>query len=935
MTASILATKLYIPPPQSKLVHRSHLIEWLNAGLTAEHKLSLISAPAGFGKTTLVSEWIAGCGRPVAWLSLDKGDNDLSRFLAYLVAALQTLALPRRRTRQNGAEEMAENIGAEVLALINSPQPPPTESILTTLVNDIATLSDDFVLVLDDYHEVDAKPIDHALTFLIEHLPPQMHLVIATREDPYLPLAQLRARNQLTELRVAELRFTFSEATEFFNQLMGLNLSAENIAALETRTEGWVAGLQLAAISMRGYQDTPGFIQSFTGSHRFVMDYLVEQVLQQQPERTRIFLLHTCILDRMCGPLCDAILLDASVSGQVTLEFLERANLFVIPLDHERRWYRYHHLFADVLRMRLMAEQSDQVSILHRRASEWYEQNGSTVDAIRHALAAEDFERAANLIERSVPEMRRSRQEATLLAWLKVLPDEIVHSRPVLSVAYAWALLASGELERVESRLRDAEQWLSTTANRDERSTETRSEFLDDAHEKRRRAMVVVDQEEFRHLPGVIALYRAALAQALGNITDTMNYARQAFDLFLEDEPLGRGAASAFLGLACWASGNLETAYQTYTQGMAWVQRAGNISDAISGAIARADIRIAQGHLHEAMRIYEQALQLAMEQGTPTVRGTADMYVGISDLHRERNNLNDATQYLHRSKELGDLAGLPQNPYRWRLAMARVREAQGEFDDALDLLQEAGRLYVGDFSPNARPIEAFKTRVWIAQGKLSQALAWVRERNLSVEDDLTYLREFEHITLARVLLARSKNDRADRAILPAIGLLERLLNAAETGGRMGSAIEILVLLALARQMQDNIPDALAPLEQALTLAEPEGYVRIFVDEGAPMAILLEKAAKHGITPNYVGQLLTAFGKAENKTPVKQDLVEPLSERELDVLRLFKTELSGPEIARELVIALSTVRTHTKSIYSKLNVNNRRAAVKRATELNLI
>ena len=388
MNMPILATKLYIPLPRTNVVLRPRLIERLNEGL--HRKLTLISASAGFGKTTLVSEWVAGCERPVAWLSLDEGDNDPTRFLTYLVAALQTIA---------------PNIGEGVVGALQSPQPPPTESILTALLNEIAALPDKFVLVLDDYHVIDAKPIDDALTFLLEHLPPQMHLVITTREDPQLPLARLRARGHLTELRAADLRFTPAEAAAFLNQVMGLDLSAEDIAALETRTEGWIAGLQLAALSMQGREDVPGFIRAFAGDNRYIVDYLVEEVLQRQPDHVRSFLLQTAILDRLNGPLCDAV--TGQEEGNARLEALERGNFFVVPLDDKRHWYRYHHLFADVLSAHLMAEQPDQVATLHRRASEWYEQNGSAADAIRHALAAEDFARAADLVELAVPAMRQ------------------------------------------------------------------------------------------------------------------------------------------------------------------------------------------------------------------------------------------------------------------------------------------------------------------------------------------------------------------------------------------------------------------------------------------------------------------------------------------------------------------------------------------------
>jgi LuxR family maltose regulon positive regulatory protein len=837
--------------------------------------------------------------------------------LAYLVAALQTIAA---------------NIGEGVLGVLQSPLPPSIESILTALLNEITTIPDDFILVLDDYHVIDSKPVDDILTFLLEHLPPQMHLVIASREDPHLPLARLRARGQLIELRVADLRFTPSEAADFLNQVMDLNLSAEDSATIETRTEGWIVGLQLAALSMQGQKDTASFIRAFAGDHRYIVDYLVEEVLQCQPEPVRNFLLQTAILDRLSGSLCDAV--TALEGGCARLEALERGNFFVVPLDDKRHWYRYHHLFAEVLHMHLMAEQPDQVSTLHRRASEWYEHNGSASDAIRHALAAEDFERAAYLIELVVPAIQRSRQEATVtvLAWLKALPDDLVHFRPVLSVDYAFALLGGGELEAVESRLQDAERWLDTTADMRERS------------ESPAAGMVVVDEEEFRRLPGMIAIYRAALALALGDMPETAKNARRALDLAPQDDHLIRGGATALLGLAYWASGDLEAAYQTYAYGMARVQLAGNMTNAISSTIALADIRIAQGHLHEAMSIYEQSLRLATEPGEPVLRGTADLYVGMSELLREHNDLNAATQYLLRSKELGERIGLPQNRSHWCVAMARIKEAQGDLDGALDLLHEAERLYMREFSPNVHPLAALKTQAWVAQGRLGEALGWAREQGLSVEDDLSYLREFEHITLARVILARYKSDRADRCILEAMGLLERLLIAAEEGGRTGSVIEILVLQALAHHVQGDIPAALKPLQQALTLAEPEGYVRMFLDEGSSMTQLLREAASREIMPVYSDKLLAAFeaeplrsaGESLLPTPpASQPLIEPISQRELEVLRLFKTELSGPEIARELVIALSTVRTHTKSIYSKLNVNNRRAAVKRAEELHLI
>src|SRR5439155_2347296 len=446
----------------------------------------------------------------------------------------------------------APTIGAGVVAVLQSSQPPPTEAILTALLNDITAIPDPFVLVLDDYHLLDATPVDTALAFLVEHLPPQMHLVITTREDPQLPLARLRARGHLTELRAADLRFTPAEAAEFLNQVMGLSLSAADVATLEDRTEGWIAGLQLAALSIQGHQDVRGFIRAFSGDNRYIVDYLVEEVLQRQPEPVRSFLLQTAILDRLNGPLCDAV--TSQEEGNARLEALERGNFFVVPLDDKRHWYRYHHLFAEVLSAQLLAEQPDQVATLHRRASAWYEQHGSAADAIRHALAAADFARAADLVELAVPAMRRSKQEATVLGWLKVLPDELLRCRPVLSVYYAGALLVGGELEGVEARLQNAERWLDTTADMGELALAPATE------------MVVVDEEEFRGLAGSIAIFRAGLALARGDVVGTMKYARQVLDLVPEDDHLRRGSAAGFVGLSSWTSGDLEAAHRSYAE---------------------------------------------------------------------------------------------------------------------------------------------------------------------------------------------------------------------------------------------------------------------------------------------------------------------------------------------------------------------------------
>ena len=908
--APLLETKFYVPRSRRGLVPRPRLSERLDRGTAA--KLMLVSAPAGFGKTTLLTEWLAaGPAAPAdewlaAWLSLDRGDNDPASFWTYVIAALRTAA---------------SGVGESALALLQAPRSPPIETVLTVLLNDLRATAGDIVLVLDDYHVIDARDVQDEMAFLLDHLPPQLHVVIAGRADPALPLARLRARGELAEIRAAELRFTPDEAAAYLNEMMGLQLTARDVAALEGRTEGWIAALQLAALSMQGRDDVAGFIAGFAGDDRYVVDYLAEEVLQRQPERVQAFLLQTSILGRLSGPLCDAV--TGQGGGKAMLEALDRGNLFLVPLDDRRRWYRYHQLFADVLHARLLDEQPGQVPDLHRRASAWYEQNGEPSEAIRHALAAGDFDRAADLVELAIPAMRRTRQEAAVRGWLELLPDEVVRVRPVLSVHFAGALLARGELEGVEARLRDAERWLNGAAGIRQGPQAPPAE------------MIVVDNDEFRRLPAEIEVYRAALAQARGDGPGTVRHARRTLELSPEEDHLGRASAAGFLGLASWASGDLEAGHSAYAECMAGLRRAGYIADTFGCAIALADIRRTQGRLGEAMCTYEQALQRAPQQGGAVLRGTADMYVGMSELHRERDDLPAATQHLLRSQELGEHNGLPQNRYRWRVAMARIRQAEGDLGGALELLNEAERVYVGDFFPNVRPVPALKARVWIAQGRLGEALGWVREQGLSVDDDLSYLREFEHITLARVLLARYQAERAERPIHEATRLLERLLSAAEEGARTGRVIAILVLRALAHQTLGDIPAALACLERALTLAEPEGYVRVFIDEGPPMASLLRAAAKQGIARNYVRRLLAAVTETEHDSAIKQALIDPLSERELEVLRLLGTELDGPEIARELVVSLSTMRTHTKNIYAKLAVTNRRAAVRRAAELGLL
>jgi LuxR family transcriptional regulator, maltose regulon positive regulatory protein len=900
MASPLVATKTLVPPVRRSLVARPRLSERLRGA--AESRLTLISAPAGFGKTTLLSAWLATPGaeqRSVAWLSLDESDSRAAVFWTYTITALQT-AVP-------GA-------GAGALALLQSASA-PIETVLASLLNDLNAVPYEIHLVLDDYHLVDGPDLEAGMVYLLEHLPPHVHLLISSRADPALPLARMRARGELVELRAAELRFTLDEVTDYLNEVVGLDLTANDIAALEGRTEGWIAALQLAALSMRGRADVAGFIAGFAGDDRYIVDYLVEEVLRRQPEHVRSFLVQTSILDRLSGPLCDAV--TAQRGGKAMLESLDRANLFVVPLDDSRRWYRYHHLFADVLQAYLLDERADETADLHRRASRWYDQNGEPSAAVRHALSAGDVERAAGLAELAIPALLRNRQESTIRGWVDALPDAVVRLRPVLAVGLIGALTSSNEFDAVEPRLRDVEQFLQQSSA----------------------DMVVVDDEGLRRLPGAIQMYRAALALVRGDRPATISHARLAVDRAAADDHLTHAGAWALTGLAYWGNGDLEAAHQAYSATVVALRRVGHLSDVLGCSITLADIRMTQGRLGEARRTFEHALQLTSEHAGAALRGTADMYVGMSLIAFERNDIGTATRLLQRSQELGEQAGLPQNRYRWRVSMAHVRAAQGDLNTALQLAAEAERVYVGDFLPNVRPVPAVRARLLAVHGRVGEALSWAREQGLSVDDDLSYLREFEHVTLARVLLAHYTAHRTAASGNEAALLLEHLLSAAEAGERTGSVIEILALQALTRQARGDTPGSLAPLERALRLAEPEGYVRVFVNEGPPMVTLLRTVAKQHTSWDYVRRLVHAGGSGDRPGRVAQNLaqglVEPLSERELVVLRLLGSDLAGPAIARELLVSLNTVRTHTRNIYAKLGVNGRREAVRQAVALNLL
>jgi LuxR family maltose regulon positive regulatory protein len=882
-TIPLLETKLHAPRHRRGTVSRPRLRERLDR--REQPALTLVSAPAGFGKTTVVAEWFAG-DPTTAWLSLDQSDNEPARFWAYVVAAIQT------------AEP---DVGADARTLLQGPQA-QMDAVVATLLNDLLAVPHGLVLVLDDYHVIESTEIHQALAYLVDRLPPHVHLVLATRADPPLPLAALRARGELLEYRAADLRFTAGEAAAYLNDEMGLTVDAADVEVLDARTEGWIAALQLAALSMQGRDDVASFIAGFAGDDRFILDYLVGEVLERQGGDVRRFLLDTSVLNALTGPLCDAV--TGRPGGRATLEALDRANLFVVPLDDRRRWYRYHHLFADMLRARLLDEDPERVPPLHARACDWYDAHGDRAEAIVHAMAGGHVERAAQLIELAAPTMRRARREATLRRWLEALPDELYRDRPVLGINLVGVRMATGDPTGVERILELVETSLAPLSP----------------------PPIVFDHDDFAVIPAQLLVYRAGLALLAGDIAATIAHADRAVELAGPDDHLQRGAAAGLSGLAHWSTGDLDAARRLYADAVRSLAAAGHLPDVLGCSLGLADVQIAQGRLRDATETFTAALRLT--GANPGLRGAADMHVGLSEVLLERNDLAAAALQLQASTELGEHAGLPQNAYRWRVATARLRQAHGDLDGALQLLDEAEPLYDTDFSPAVRPVSARRARVLLARGDVDAAARWAADRGLTADDGLTYVREFEHITLARILLARHAAERA-------VELLDRLLAGAEEGRRDGSTIEILVLLARARHAGHDTPGATAALDQALARAEPEGYVRLFIDEGPALAPLLRSIASSGGAREHARRVLAGTAPAGPVAPPRRAaLVDDLSARELDVLRLLRTDLSGPEIARELTVSMNTLRTHNKSIYAKLGVNSRREAVRRATDLGL-
>jgi LuxR family maltose regulon positive regulatory protein len=950
MAAQILATKLFVPLPRPGLVPRPDLLERLWAGCAG--KLTLISAPAGFGKTTLLALWLASLASiehsaasieqaeqsaaqsacsplnpppKAAWLSLDPADNDPARFWIYVASALD-------RARPGCA--------VSTLQALDSPQPPAIEAILTELLNVLAALPDTVVLVLDDYHVIENPAIHQALTFLLDHLPPSLRLVLATRVDPLLPLARLRARGELTELRIGDMRFSSEESAAFLQSMVGPTLSAGEVAALEQRTEGWAAGLQLAAIAMRGRADLTGFIAGFTGSSRFVVDYLAAEVLDGLPHHLHSFVMQTSILERLSASLCDAVLgVEAEGAGHsgLLLAELERLNLFLIPLDDERVWFRYHHLFAEVLRGRLRAGASTAVvAELHRRASEWYARQVEATsqpfvaDAVQHALAAHDWQQAARLIEGHGLALALRGNVATVLGWLDALPEALFQTRPVLGMNHAVMLVFTNQLEAGEARLRDVERSLPPDAD-DERTLTTR---------------------------GQLVLMRANLARTYGDVAASVELSREALAILPPAAAIPRAGSVVNLARGYLATGDVSPAAEHLAEeGVQLQQRAGNQVALLNAITNLAWLRVLQGRLGAAVSTYEEGRR-AVPSSLQGMGGPA-YFFGLGAICYERNDLTAAEQYLEQGLRVLASPAVTTDALvaaQGYLAVARLRQAQGDHAAALGALA-----LLGSVAPPGRgaPVlerwaAAMRARLSLAQGDLDGTSRWADVAATASAERSTFLDELAQLTLARVWVAQSRRDASPRRAVEAGALLERLLLDALASGRGHSVIEIRVLQSLTLWARGGEAAAIEALAPALELAADEGYVRVFVDEGEAMRALLGVLRRRADVPEarmrVVGRLVDAFGDGEPiaepgrpgssiqstlQRPLAEVLVEPLTARELEVLRLIAEGANNSEIAERLVIAVGTVKRHINSLFGKLAVESRTQALRVARARNLI
>lgn len=903
MPITLLATKFYCPPVRESLVSRPRLVDGLNAGM--RRPLVLISAPAGYGKTTLLSEWRASKGRgyTLAWLTLDVEDNDPICFLTYFISALK---------------QLKPGLGEAVIPTLQSPRPPSSETVLASILNELCELDQHFALVLDDYHNIEESTVHKAITFLLDHLPPCMHLVLLTRTEPPLPLSRLRGRNQLYEIGADELRFTAGEAEIFLNQVMSLGLSAGNLKILEQSTEGWIAGLQLIALSMQGRGDVNQFIASFKGSYHYIADYLVEEVLNRQSDEVRGFLLKTSILDRMNGSLCDV--LTGAANGQEILEMLEHNNLFIVPLDDEQIWFRYHHLFAELLQNRLWREYPGRVPGLYSLAADWCNQQGFISEAIEYSISSGDIEHATQLIDLNASQLQKRGELSTLARWLGGLPEEMIRTRPRLCINYAWAsAFTSGSPDTVDRYLRYAEQAIEGE----------------------------IQSMEVQDLCGQIACIRANVAVFMGNNELALQLCDKAQNLLAESNAELRSYTALMAADASWMMGDGDKALFALGEAIHYSRSKGDLLTALISMNYLARILIAHGRLRQAHAVYREAFQLATDLGGQSWPATAVIYAGLGMLVWELNDAVAAKEYLTRGIELASLANDVDSRLFGYTTLARIHQAEGEAEQARQMLEQAERISQETRLPRDRyRVAARQAELMLAKGDIASATDWTRELTKCVADyfgdspipPLSSLHIAEQVMLARLLIFQAKPDEA-------VKLLTNLLAPLEKAGRIRGVIEGLAMQALALQAAGDIKQAMSTIKRALTVAEPEGFIRLFVDEGKPMAQLLSRIQGEGTgLKDYLSKLLTAFEPGEPRSETKLPspvnmpehlLIEPLSQRELEVLHLIANGCSNSDIARELVIAIGTVKRHTANIFNKLDVRNRTEAVARARELDLL